>query len=97
MAKTTMNTATFRDLSLANLQGTLVENPLSGYRDGTFTSMSRISEGEQARTVLFGYLILFTSVFICFYGIYKYVTIMRAANKPPETVTDSPKTPLVFA
>jgi hypothetical protein len=32
-AKTVMKTATFRDLSLAKHQGTLVKDPLAGYYD----------------------------------------------------------------
>ena len=32
MAKTTMQTATFRDLQLARTQGTVVKSPLAGYK-----------------------------------------------------------------
>ena len=47
-AKTVMKTATFRDVSLARAQGTLVKDPLSGYREN--------SRGPYRMTMLRNYL-----------------------------------------
>jgi len=41
MAKTTMNAATFRDLSLAGEQGTLVSAPLAGLYNSDSSSTSK--------------------------------------------------------
>jgi uncharacterized membrane protein len=69
MAKTTMNTATFRDLALANSQGTLVNNPMSGFNDGSMNYMSSISP---VRVFISEYLFLAGAIVILLYGVYKY-------------------------
>jgi len=84
MAKTVMNTATFRDLTLATSQGTLVSKPLSGYR-----------VLKKHRTGMFGtylYLLCSTSLFI--YGIVKFHKIRKEKNFAPNW---DPRQPLVFA
>lgn len=92
MAKTTMNTATFRDLALANAQGTLVDNPLSGYRQGSISYMSSINPTQM---FIFEYLFLCVSIYICIYGLFQYQRAKRdARNAAPAT---SLKQPLVFA
>ena len=50
-AKTVMKTATFRDISLARAQGTLVVDPLAGYRED--------SRGPYRQTMLGNYLSYF--------------------------------------
>ena len=84
MAKTEMNTATFRDITLATSQGTLVDRPLSGYR-----------VSKKFRSDVFGtyfYLLISTSLLI--YGIIKFRRIRKEVNFAPNW---DPKQPLVFA
>jgi hypothetical protein len=92
MAKTTMNTATFRDLTLANTQGTLVENPLSGYRQGSISYMSSINPRT---SFVMEYLFLFVSMFVLIYGLCQFRIARRDAQSGPATTTL--KQPLVFA
>ena len=84
MAKTTMKTATFRDVSLATAQGTLVDSPLSGY-----LATSKASSTGAVTT----YLFLFASVTVLVYGLVKY----RSARTVMSTPDWNPKEPLVFA
>jgi len=84
MAKTEMNTATFRDITLATSQGTLVNKPLSGYRFS-----------KRHRSGIFGtYLYLICSVSLLVYGIAKFRRIRRETNFAPNW---NPRQPLVFA
>lgn len=83
MAKTTMNTATFRDLSLATAQGTLVDRPLAGYR---VASKSRTGAFQT-------YLFLAASCSVLVYGVYKFLKARTEMSSPDW----SPKEPLVFA
>lgn len=92
MAKTTMYTATFRDLSLASSQGTLVENPLSGYRDG---SISYLSTYNVRQSLVKEYLFLILSIMFLTYGLVKYSRARWATNNNKPNV--SLKEPLVFA
>jgi hypothetical protein len=69
MAKTTMNTATFRDIALANSQGTLVSNPLSGVNDGTMSHMSSVNP---ANIFIREYIFLFAALVVLGYGVTKY-------------------------
>jgi hypothetical protein len=89
MAKTTMNTATFRDLAVATAQGTLVDQPLAGYY------AARASFGMTA----FGTYVFFAlSLLLLVYGIMKFRLARRQGGKePPSTSTWNPKEPLVFA
>jgi hypothetical protein len=87
MAKTTMNTATFRDLSLATAQGTLVDSPLAGYW-----------AASKSRTGAFRtYLFLVASCIVLAYGVYKF---RRAHNemsaRAPSGDDWAPDKPLVL-
>lgn len=90
-----MNTATFRDLSLANSQGTLVENPLSGYKDGSIEYMSAL--GNPMKKFVSEYIFLAFALLIFFYGIYKYQQAKRDITAMAQSNRASLKTPLVFA
>jgi len=92
MAKTTMNTATFRDLSLARSQGTLVDSPLAGFMDSRARSTQYML--ESAGTVM-NYLFLGVSVAVLFYGITNFWRVRRKVKLAPK----APKVnePLVFA
>lgn len=87
MAKTTMNTATFRDLSLATAQGTLVDSPLAGYKAAARSKTGAVQT----------YLFLALSCVVLVYGIVKFRNAQR--SKPNSTKDDdwSPDRPLVFA
>ena len=81
MAKTTMNTATFRDITLATSQGTLVDKPLSGYR----------VTKQRRRGFLLTYLYLIGATYLFFYAILKFLKIRREKNFAPQW---DPKEPL---
>lgn len=89
MAKTTMYTATFRDLVLANTQGTLVDHPLSGYRDG---NIKYLSSYNATRSVFLEYLFLIFSICVLWYGIVKYRKMKQSKQIKSST---NLKTPLV--
>jgi len=88
MAKTTMNTATFRDMSLGRYQGTLVATPLSGFQGNK--SWRRESWSNKLTY-------LFLAVASCFfaYGLIYFLRVRRATNFTP-TFGFNVKEPLVF-
>ena len=90
MAKTTMNTATFRDLSLARMQGTLADSPLAGFmtQNGRTTHYRRASFGT-----FMTYLFLFISIGMAIYGYTYFARVRRETNYTPSW---NPKEPLVF-
>jgi len=91
MAKTTMNTATFRDLSLARMQGTLADSPLAGF-------MTQNGRKGYYRRASFGtfltYLFLLVSMGMAVYGLTYFLRVKRETNYSPSW---NPKEPLVFA
>jgi hypothetical protein len=92
MAKTTMKTATFRDLSLAYAQGTLVESaPLQGYR----RYQNHWLENWYSSLLAFLQYVLFLgSVTYCALATRTFVRRRREHNFAPNW---SLKKPLVFA
>jgi hypothetical protein len=89
MAKTTMNTATFRDLAVATAQGTLVDQPLAGYY------AARTSFGM---STLGTYLFFVASILLLIYGIFKFRSARRQTAKEASSNSSwNPKEPLVFA
>mmetsp|Transcript_34012 Transcript_34012/g.82466 ORF Transcript_34012/g.82466 Transcript_34012/m.82466 type:complete len:431 (-) Transcript_34012:221-1513(-) len=92
MAKTSMNTATFRDLSLAQSQGTLVDSPLAGFMDSRARSTHYMM--ESAGTVM-NYVFLAFSVAILFYGVTNFWRVRRKVKLAPKT--QKMDEPLVFA
>eukprot|EP00573_Skeletonema_grethae_P002842 CAMPEP_0201688566 /NCGR_PEP_ID=MMETSP0578-20130828/2310_1 /ASSEMBLY_ACC=CAM_ASM_000663 /TAXON_ID=267565 /ORGANISM="Skeletonema grethea, Strain CCMP 1804" /LENGTH=575 /DNA_ID=CAMNT_0048172929 /DNA_START=180 /DNA_END=1907 /DNA_ORIENTATION=+ len=74
-AKTVMRTASFRDLSMANLQGTLTAHSLSGYVDQTFEFHSK------TKTNAFTYTFLVTMSMLCIGSLYYLVKIIVEANR----------------
>jgi hypothetical protein len=93
MAKTTMYTATFRDLSLATAQGTLVDSPLAGYRAAKSRHVGPIQT----------YLIFAMACTMLVYGMFKYRQAKqrsaKSSGKNADKVADdwSSDKPLVFA
>jgi hypothetical protein len=92
MAKTTMYTATFRDLSLATAQGTLVDSPLAGYRAAKNRHVGPIQT----------YLIFAVACTMLLYGAFKYrqakLRSIKSSGKNAGGGDDwSPDKPLVFA
>jgi hypothetical protein len=71
MAKTKMNTATFRDMSLGRYQGTLVATPLNGFNT-QHDSWRRESWSNRLT-----YLFLFVAL-MCF--LYGFIYFIRAKN-----------------
>lgn len=93
MAKTTMNTATFRDIAVATAQGTLVDQPLAGY----YTQSRHYSFIRHSP--LGTYLFLACGLFTMVYGIVKFHQARRnmARTKSDDTAFWNPKEPLVYA
>ena len=85
MAKTTMKTATFRDLALASAQGTLVDTPMSGY----FNVKNKARIGAAGT-----YFFLALSICFFIYGILKFHKIRKEKNFAPNW---NPRQPLIFA
>lgn len=88
MAKTTMNTATFRDMSMGRYQGTLVSTPLAGF------------EGKKHwRTESFSnkltYFFLAVAALFFAYGLIFFIRVKNATNYKP-TFGWNVKEPLVF-
>jgi hypothetical protein len=92
MAKTTMNTATFRDLSLARSQGTLVDSPLAGFLDGKARSNHYMMESAGT---LFNYLFFVLSIGVLCYGITNFWKVRRKIKLQPKFQKSNE--PLVFA
>jgi hypothetical protein len=86
MAKTEMNTATFRDIALATAQGSLVDSPLAGYQ-GSWSSFSSVGYYGN-------YMFLAASLVVLLYGVIKY---RQARHGVQGTASWNPKEPLVFA
>lgn len=62
-AKTTMRTATFRDMSLGRTQGTLVESPLAGFLDS-----SREYRRDVVGNVLTYFFFITATLCLCYTG-----------------------------
>ena len=92
MAKTYMNTATFRDLSLARSQGTLVDTPLAGFAG---SNSRRIKYIQYAFMSFLNYVFLVVAIGVLIYGI---VSFWRARAKEKRTPNmDDARKNLVFA
>lgn len=74
MAKTVMKTATFRDMSLANAQGTLTDTPLAAYRH------SARHRALLAVSVYLGFL--FAGCCLCT-GVRKFMRVKKETNYRP--------------
>lgn len=95
MAKTEMNTASFRDLLLAEKQGTLMSNPLENY-------MNSKNEGWIKRrrnsTSAFGMWFWFIcSALLLGYGYISFTKVQKHTNYRLPKVQMNMKQPLVFA
>lgn len=88
MAKTTMNTATFRDMSLGRYQGTLVATPLAGFEG----QKSWRAESWSNRLT---YVFLGISVVVFAYGLIYFIRVKNETNYKP-TFGWNLKEPLVF-
>ena len=71
MAKTTMNTATFRDLTLGKTQGTLVNYPFTG-NSATQTNYRKLAFGT-----FFTYVFFLFSTAVCLLGVVSFVKVRR--------------------
>ncbi|KAL7499869.1 hypothetical protein ACHAWT_008717 [Skeletonema menzelii] len=74
-AKTTMRTATFRDLAMANMQGTLTTQSLAGYVNESFEFHSK------TKTNAITYTFLISMSMLCACSIYYLVKIIREASR----------------
>jgi hypothetical protein len=85
MAKTTMKSATFRDLAVANAQGTLVDSPMSGYR-----------VQRKHRQTFFGtYFFFAVSTLFFIASAFRFRRVRKEALLAPTSF--NPKEPLIFA
>ena len=89
MAKTTMNTATFRDMSLGRYQGTLTATQMNGY------NVSKSWHREGFSTAL-TYLFLGASMVIFVYGTVYLYKAKVATNYQPTFGWATFKEPLVM-
>ncbi len=89
MAKTEMQTATFRDLAVASAQGTLVDSPLAGYRQ-----KARSSPG-----MIITYLYMSISASVLVFGIFRFYKARQEQKigGPNWSPNWSPKEPLIYA
>jgi hypothetical protein len=85
-AKTVMKTATFRDLSLARHQGTLAENPLSGYFDVSHT----YDHSKENFTTYFLLITASTGLFLALVNMALVALRARRSNVGGDAVLDSP-------
>jgi hypothetical protein len=88
MAKTNMNTATFRDMSLGRYQGTLVATPLTGFE-------GKKSWRRESFSNKMTYFFLAISVVFFTYGLVYFLRVRKATNYQP-TFGWNVKEPLVF-
>lgn len=72
-AKTVLRAATFRDMAVANLQGTVSKNPLAGYVDTSVDFESKTRQNALTYTFL-------VSMSLCLIGslFYLYTVIQEA-------------------
>jgi hypothetical protein len=95
MAKTEMYTATFRDLNLATMQGTLNNSPLTSY---TNSMERRMIYYRGALGTCFTYLFFGLSMTVLVYGIFVLRKVKREEKSVPTWSTENGKEePLVFA
>ena len=92
MAKTYMNTATFRDLSLARSQGTLVDTPLAGFAG---SNSRRIKYIQYAFMSFLNYVFLVVAIGVLIYGIVSFWKARAKVKRTPD-MEDANKN-LVFA
>ena len=74
-AKTVMRSATFRDMALANLQGTLTANPLAGYVD-TSTDFE-----SKTKTNALTYTFLVSMSLLMLGSLYYLFTVIQEARR----------------
>jgi hypothetical protein len=89
MAKTTMNTATFRDMSMGRYQGTLVSTPLAGFE-------GKKSWRRESFSNKMTYLFLCVAAVVFAYGLIYFIRVKNATNYKP-TFGWNVKEPLVFS
>ena len=96
MAKTTMYTATFRDLALATTQGTLVDNPVTRSADYSAVSKSTASTKVQRAAEAFVTCCFFiVSSAVLAGGMFLFAKArkeLRENKSPPEFILDHPAT-----
>ena len=90
MAKTEMQTATFRDLHLASMQGTLVDFPLEEHAGGSARQSyyRRVAAGT-----FFTYVSFLFSLVVLVYGIVVFRKLRQSTVSPNWNANE----PLVFA
>jgi hypothetical protein len=94
MAKTEMQTASFRDIMLANTQGTLVENPLQNYMDSK--NRNWFARRRNSTSAFGMYFWLFCSLALLFYGYTSFIRVQKNSNYRLPKFQWSLKQPLVY-
>ena len=79
MAKTTMQTATFRDLQLARTQGTVVKSPLAGYKQDR-----KPFYRKQTLNTVKRYIFFFASLYIFVNAIRYFFRVKRQVKYQPK-------------
>ena len=94
MAKTEMQTASFRDIMLANSQGTLVENPLQNYLDSKNRNwFQRRRNSTSSFRMYFG---LVCSIALLVYGYTSFIKVQKNTGYKLPHFQWSWKQPLVY-
>ncbi|CAB9504054.1 expressed unknown protein [Seminavis robusta] len=94
MAKTEMKTASFRDILLANAQGTLVENPLQGYMDSRNRGWLARRRNSTSAFGMWFWLIVSFVMFV--YGYLSFVKVQRNSDYKLPRLQMNLKEPLVY-
>ena len=94
MAKTEMNTASFRDIMLANAQGTLVENPLGQYMNSKNRGWFQRQRNSTSAAGMYFWFIC--SLVLFGYGYYAFTKVQRNSDYRLPRFQWSLKQPLVY-
>jgi hypothetical protein len=84
MAKTTMYTATYRDLALATAQGTLVDNPVvAGYSYASKSAINNTTKASRAAKAFVTCCFFIASAVILVNGVFKFLKARREMRNGP--------------
>ena len=94
MAKTDMNTTSFRDLLLANSQGTLMSNPLEGYMNSK--NVGWIKRRRNSTSAFGMWFWFICSALLLGYGYISFARVQKHTNYRLPKLQMNLKQPLVF-
>lgn len=89
-----MNTASFRDILLANAQGTLIENPLQDYMNSKNRGWFQRRRNSMSAFGMYFWFILSLALFV--YGYTSFTKVQKNSNYRLPRFQLSLKQPLVY-